>query len=82
MTAVEFTKARAKLKLSLREMGKTLGIHHMTVWKYEQGKLPIPVAMSVFTRVLVAMTTRKCKWCAPRKKDYKEAKPNGTPSRT
>lgn len=43
----ELKKRRAALGLNQTELAALLGINHMTVWRYENEKLPIPVMVDL-----------------------------------
>jgi DNA-binding transcriptional regulator YiaG len=49
MTGQDVTKFRARLKLTPQELAEKLGVHRITVQRWENGVVPVPqtVAMAI-----------------------------------
>ena len=58
MTAEQLKRARKALELEQTELAKRLGVHPMTISKWERGTSPIPKATGELIR-LWAATIRK-----------------------
>ena len=51
MRASEFRAIRKRLGTSQQRLADALGLHRMTITKYESGTLDVPAAMAVLMRL-------------------------------
>jgi len=54
MKPAEARRCRQRLGLTLVELGARLGVHHMTIWRWEAGKVRIPPPCAQLLELLVA----------------------------
>jgi transcriptional regulator with XRE-family HTH domain len=62
MTGAEARQLRERTGLSLRELGRLMRLHHMTLWRYEQDRRKVPPQYGALLSIM-ARVARPCPHC-------------------